>query len=304
MKQIYRANGKIMLTGEYAVLYGARALALPINRYQQMEVEPIIENKNFIYWQAKDMNGVWFEAKMHKSDFSIVSTTSYEKSAFLKQCLEGARALNHSFLSENNSVKVLNLCNFDIQWGFGSSSTLIANIARWAHIDPFELHRLVSAGSGYDIACALSDKPIIYSIKDNTPIIEKVEFKPPFLRQLNLVYSGRKQNTAEAIKNLGTPPVEVVKEIDHITLNILNTKQIDEFMQLIAQHEKLVSQIINQPRIKDTQFNDFDGEIKSLGAWGGDFMLVASKRNWQYVYNYFKDQNYMSVFPLEIFLIE
>jgi len=39
--------------------------------------------------------------------------------------------------------------------GLGSSSTLIVNISKWANVDPFQVHKLISKGSGYDIAASL-----------------------------------------------------------------------------------------------------------------------------------------------------
>ena len=36
-----------------------------------------------------------------------------------------------------------------------------------------------------------------------------------------------------------------------------------------------MSKLTSKEKIKDKLFNDFDGEIKSLGAWGGDFILAS-----------------------------
>ena len=45
---------------------------------------------------------------------------------------------------------------------------------------------------------------------------------------------------------------------------------------MIKEHEDIVSRLISKEKIKDKLFNDFDGEIKSLGAWGGDFILASA----------------------------
>ena len=39
-------------------------------------------------------------------------------------------------------------------------------------------------------------------------------------------------------------------------------------------------------------FNDFNGEIKSLGAWGGDFALVIGDLN---SVEYFKNKGYETI---------
>ena len=49
-----------------------------------------------------------------------------------------------------------------------------------------------------------------------------------------------------------------------------------EFNSLIKEHENIVSKLISKEKIKDKLFDDFNGEIKSLGAWGGDFILASA----------------------------
>ena len=48
----YKSNGKFLLTGEYLVLKGATALALPLKLGQSLDVETLEENENLIYWNA------------------------------------------------------------------------------------------------------------------------------------------------------------------------------------------------------------------------------------------------------------
>ena len=48
-----------------------------------------------------------------------------------------------------------------------------------------------------------------------------------------------------------------------------------DFNNLIALHEDLVGSVLNQIPIKRLLFSDFEGQIKSLGAWGGDFILAS-----------------------------
>src|SRR5690606_17098005 len=56
----FYSNGKLLLTGEYVVLDGAVALAVPTTLGQSLMVEPIGEPK--IEWQSLDAQGnIWFE---------------------------------------------------------------------------------------------------------------------------------------------------------------------------------------------------------------------------------------------------
>ncbi len=47
----------------------------------------------------------------------------------------------------------------------------------------------------------------------------------------------------------------------------------------------------NQP-LKEALFSDYDGAIKSLGAWGGDFFLATGNSN---SINYFKTKGYTTI---------
>ena len=70
------------------------------------------------------------------------------------------------------------------------------------------------------------------------------------------------------------------------------------------QHEELTARIIGQTPIKQLLFSDFNGSIKSLGAWGGDFILAASGASEKYVQEYFNRKNLFTIFNYSEFVIE
>ena len=47
------------------------------------------------------------------------------------------------------------------------------------------------------------------------------------------------------------------------------------------------------------KLSDFDGGIKSLGAWGGDFILAASATGEETVKAYFSNKGLNTVIPYE-----
>ena len=51
--------------------------------------------------------------------------------------------------------------------------------------------------------------------------------------------------------------------------------------------------MISKETIKNKLFYDFKGEIKSLGAWGGDFILVSSTKDPS---RYFMDRGFNIIF--------
>ena len=55
-----------------------------------------------------------------------------------------------------------------------------------------------------------------------------------------------------------------------------------------------MSNILEVATIREALFPDFDGVIKSLGAWGGDFVLSISKED---PTDYFKKKGFGTVIP-------
>ena len=72
----------------------------------------------------------------------------------------------------------------------------------------------------------------------------------------------------------------------------------------MTEHENLVSKTLNLPSVKEQYFSDFNGSIKSLGAWGGDFVLAASPMNAEEVQNYFKEKGCDSCISYTDFILD
>ena len=67
MKKTFYSNGKLLITGEYLVLNGAKALALPTKFGQSLEVSSIEEKK--IIWTSLDFDkSIWFETELTFED--------------------------------------------------------------------------------------------------------------------------------------------------------------------------------------------------------------------------------------------
>ncbi|ESU21043.1 hypothetical protein FEDK69T_27200 [Flavobacterium enshiense DK69] len=283
MQQTFYSNGKLLITGEYSVLDGAKALALPTKSGQYLHVSP---GKNqIISWKSFDADGsVWFEDTILFDD--IKHKTSFDASQGIKktliEILHQAYLQNNDFLSNSDGYTVTTELTFPRFWGLGTSSTLINNIAQWLKIDAFELLRESFGGSGYDIACAQNDSPILYSLENDKPIIESVSFNPIFANNLYFVYLNQKQNSKEAIAfyyKKRPQMANIIEKIDAITNIIINTKSLLEFSAALNHHEIIMSDVLEMQTVKEAFFSDFTGGIKSLGAWGGDFILAISEEN-------------------------
>ena len=104
-----------MLTGEYVVLDGAKALAIPTKKGQSLTVEA--SEKKGVHWKSLDEKGtVWF-----KATFSLDTSISEKEDKVLFQLiqiLKEAQKLNPSFLAEEN-YKVTTMLDFPRNWGLG-----------------------------------------------------------------------------------------------------------------------------------------------------------------------------------------
>ncbi len=57
-------------------------------------------------------------------------------------------------------------------------------------------------------------------------------------------------------------------------------------------HEQIISSIIKQDTVKQRLFSDYFGEVKSLGAWGGDFILVTGNED---TTSYFQQKGFNTI---------
>ena len=283
MKSFY-SHGKLLLTGEYVVLDGAIALAVPTVYGQSLEIKNGTIGK--LKWTSLDENGnVWFETEFDLQHNEILKAIDNDDpiSERLLQILKAAKQLNPEFLNGTEGYNLTTKLGFPKNWGLGTSSTLINNIANWATINPYQLLEATFGGSGYDIACAKANSGLTYQLKaESQREIKAVDFNPSFQNHIYFVYLNQKQNSRDGIAQYRANNSDIsssISDIDVITEQMLTCDTLSEFQKLIEDHEQLISAIIKQKPVKQMLFNDFKGSIKSLGAWGGDFVMVASNEN-------------------------
>lgn len=294
------SNGKLLLSGEYLVMYGAKALAFPTKYGQNMCVEPHSES-NVLRWKAYSLGEMWFSAHFHLPTLEIIKTSSMDKAVFLQNILKKAKSFNKSLLTSDQGLEIRTEADFDRNWGLGTSSTLISNIAQMADIDPFKLSFSVTQGSGYDIACAASSSPIVFRKTPSGEVeYSTVSFDKPYLENLYFVYSGHKKSTQNEVDDFlrrHKGMKSEIQTINSLTAGILETDDFNVFKDLLIEHERLVGGLLNQTPIQEASFCSFDGVIKSLGAWGGDFLLAATTRDSDYVSEYFEHFGLTSIIP-------
>lgn len=315
---LYQAHGKFLLTGEYLVLKGALSLAVPLKLGQSLQVTLADTDMHRLHWIASQPEKPWFSVLFDSETLLPLSTDDPAKAEKLASILNAVRQLKpNAFVGCD--LRFRTHLDFDPNWGLGSSSTLIANLARWADVNPYELLKLTFGGSGYDIACATAEGPIYYQLVDArsalrqaqgpnvvepvetpTPIVKSIDFQPLFAEHLFFIYQGQKQSSSKEIKAFlaKADPVDLQKDIEavsEISRTLPKCQNLDEFAMLMQCHERIISRCIGQEPVQK-RFPDFEGVLKSLGAWGGDFILAATNWDRDQVKAYFKGKGLEVIF--------
>ena len=288
MDEFY-SNGKLLLTSEYVVLDGIECLALPTKFGQSLSVKKN-QSDEFNWLSYDNKNHIWFKEKYTINNRNSLSYhgKKNEISDTLLKIFNSIIKLNKLIFNDNIGYDFISKLSFSKNWGLGSSSTLVNNLANWAKVDPYELLKLTFGGSGYDIACANYNKPIQFSNLNNKISVNEVNFNPVFKENIFFIYLGEKQNTRDGIEKYRSKKNdlsdEIKKEFININQSLVKTNDIKEFEKYLTRHEFLISTLIGLMPVKEKLFKDYKkGIVKSLGAWGGDFVLVTgTKTDMQY----------------------
>lgn len=295
----YTANGKLLLTGEYLVLKGALALAVPTKLGQTLTVETV--HAPSLQWDAYKPDGPWFSATLSPDHLDVIDTDDSSKALKLSRILTVVRELNPSVFKPG--LRFETHLGFKPEWGLGSSSTLISNLAQWAEINPYQLLKKTVGGSGYDVACATASTPIFYRLDNEMPQIIPVAFDPPFAERLFFVYQGKKQHSSDEVKGFARrmqeyDPQADIEAVSEISRTLPEVITLADFRECLDRHEAILGHCLDRQPVKQ-QFPDFEGSLKSLGAWGGDFLLAATEWPFEKVKEYFYSKGLDTIFKYQ-----
>jgi mevalonate kinase len=288
----YKAHGKLLLTSEYAITQGAQGLAVPAKYGQNLNYISSDTNE-YIRWEARGENGkTWFWVEFDL-DFKIINTSDLRVASTLIKHLNIIRG--KTAILDQPGVFTTTL-DFPKEWGLGTSSTLMSLLAQCAEVDALSVFRVAHGGSGYDLACATAQTPIIYQLEGRTPVVKTASINFDFSDDIGFVYSGNKQLTSESLDLVEKKPFQQhqIKRFDDLTHAFLHSSSMLELEEVIIEHETLISEHLNIPKIKETILSGFPGQAKSLGGWGGDFVMVTrlnASKNW------LRDHGFKVVFP-------
>lgn len=302
MLKSYYSRGKILISGEYLIVNGCTGLAVPSIYGQYLNFLPCYKS-SILNWKSIDKNKkIWFEAsffKKKKWQIKNVSKKNFKKAEFLVKIINTIELINPDVNIAGNIICTL---EFDRKWGLGSSSTLINNLAKLSDVNPFKLFFSISNGSGYDIACAEQKTPILYQKKESI-VITPISIKWPFINNIFFVYLNKKEDSSKSITNFLNKKTDLsaaTNSISVISNELYQCNSFNDFSKLICEHEDILSKVLDRAPIKKI-FADFNGPIKSLGAWGGDFIMAGG--NYDEVKTYFNSKGYYTIIGFKGLLV-
>lgn len=297
------SHGKLLLTSEYMILDGALALAIPTQLGQKLILEEIEDAQSLITWESFCQNQIWIKTKINYQPWEILESNLTDSALFIMNIMKEIQKLSSDKFKKNTSYLIKSNLEFPQNFGLGSSSTLLTNLSKWAKINPFELNENILGGSGYDVAIAQNSSAILYQIKDKIRHIEKINFSPKFRNELLFIHLNKKQNSREGIKlyRSKNKSQQLIQEFSEITKSIVQCNDINSFSELINLHEKKLSQFLGLKTAKEIYFPDCPVFIKSLGAWGGDFIMSRKFNGYQ---KYFKEKGFESIFTWQDLILE
>jgi len=271
------------------LLHGADALVLPVVLGQHLEFTPNA-GRGLLYWQALDDRGdTWLQASFTLKGRALSTPNPGTKK--LQHILQAAVRLSDRFLPEG---QVITRLEFDRNWGLGSSSSLYHLVGQWLAVSPLALFRACEEpGSGYDLVAAGRDTPFLFARKGEK--IMDISSLPLVFQETWLVHLNQKQDSLKEVQRFRQRAVSLgsIEEISNLSRALLGVKTTADLLSLWRAHEKCTGALIGMEPVQERLFPDFTGGIKSLGAWGGDFIWVAGPD----APHYFRQRGYTTVLP-------
>ena len=76
----------------------------------------------------------------------------------------------------------------------------------------------------------------------------------------------------------------------------MKTDNLKGFENLLCEHEEIMSAILGIAPVKERLFKEHPGVVKSLGAWGGDFVLITNHGTGKAFREQMKNMGFNTVF--------
>lgn len=276
-----------MLCGEYAVIIGVEALALPVSLGQWMYVWEFDSpgGGDRLIWEAKEKDGsTWLNESF------ALPLEAMEAEAEKSSERDRSREVLHSMLSmvaegfwkTGKSYRIETQLEFDRSSGLGSSSTMVANFARFAGLDAQKVQQKVLGGSGYDVAVAELGKGLVFWKNAEVANWDAWKLSADLTSKWKIVFLGKKQNSRNALADVKGKLMEIEKDdfLMHQLQQVCAAVKMAKQVPMLEAGLEMWQAILAMSLGLETPYQHFKfqpskgGLCKWLGAWGGDMLLI------------------------------
>jgi mevalonate kinase len=276
-----------MLCGEYAVTIGIEALALPVSMGQWMYVWEFDSpgGGDRLIWEAKEKDGsTWlnesFALPLEAMEVETENTSERDRSRGVLHSMFSMVA--EGFWKTGKSYRIETQLEFDRSSGLGSSSTMVANFARYAGLDAQKVQQKVLGGSGYDVAVAELGKGLVFWKNADVTNWDAWRLSPELTSKWKIVFLGKKQNSRNALADVKVKLMEMknddflMHQLQQVCAAVKMAKQVPMLEAGLEMWQAILAMSLGL----ETPYQHFafqpvkGGLCKWLGAWGGDMLLI------------------------------
>ena len=279
-----------MLCGEYAVTIGVEALALPVSLGQWMYVWEFDSpgGGDRLIWEAKEKDGSTWLNESFALPLETMETMEAETEKSSER--DRSREVLHSMLSmvaegfwkTGKSYRIETQLEFDRSSGLGSSSTMVANFARFAGLDAQKVQQKVLGGSGYDVAVAELGKGLVFWKNAEVANWDAWKLSADLTSKWKIVFLGKKQNSRNALADVKGKLMEIEKDdfLMHQLQQVCAAVKMANQVPMLEAGLEMWQAILAMSLGLETPYQHFKfqptkgGLCKWLGAWGGDMLLI------------------------------
>ncbi len=287
MKKV-RVHGKIMLSGEYAVLHGGTSVLMPVPNYLTIEESEANQSGRLSLIVQKALEIIIEETKVYEKSNGLPKI-EIDDSQFYSLSPDGKKVKLGLGLSAAEAVGVIALRyeRAGLAWAENAEK-----IIRYA----YKVHNEVQggAGSGADVAVCGAGHPIKFKRTNDNMQIDPIDSElennlPP----LKLVWTGVAADTREYVRKFSNwlagdskskSLLQKLIEASNALADGWFTVTMDELFQRIDEFEKVMREISDSANlgmflpIHDELARwaiDNGGRAKPTGAGGGDMVLLV-----------------------------
>lgn len=260
-----RAHGKIILSGEHAVLYGSHALLAPIDRFCSCTIKKKTSTQHYdilfkldgqayhLTWTAIFKNAKQIENAHHAYLKSSLSTTSICQSPldFLSIAL---KKITDAFPEiADDCYDMTFISNIHMKVGLGSSAAITSALLhaliqlhqiKISKADFYQLARLIESyqhgkSSGMDIAACNHHQAIIFKNHQATeyPLADNLPFR--FINT-GIAQDSTGQAIAHAAKHWKDNYLDAFKQVTNTMIKALSNQAIDQIHLAIRKNHRLL----------------------------------------------------------------